>query len=209
MQKLIIAFLLTFTCSFYLKSQDFEQELKTSLKTKPKVDFRLDSRSSFISTSGVRIFGVKLGLQYNNKLSIGLGYNQLISGIENKSIDFDGVKYTGNLQYNYVSPYIEYIFYEDRKWELSIPVQFGFGNAFYENTTDAGPKRFNVKRVVSYEPAITFQYRILKYFGAGMGVGYRLMIIPNNEIKERFTSPVYLFKFKFYFQELYSDFLDK
>ena len=55
------------------------------------------------------------------------------------------------------------------------------------------------KFVCSYEPAIAFEYRFLDYFGAGMGVGYRLMIATNKELDEQFTSPVYIFKLKISF----------
>lgn len=205
MRYLLVFFSFTLLSANTIWAQQFEEELRSALKTTPKLDVRLDSRHSFISTSGVRIFGVKLGLQYDNKLSIGLGYNRLVSEILNDEIKHKSDTYLGELQYNYISPYLEYIFYQDEQWELSIPVQFGIGNAFYSNSSESGPERLNLKTVISYEPAITFQYRFLKYFGAGMGVGYRLMLVPNNQIEERFTSPVYLFKFKIYFQELYRD----
>ena len=66
-------------------------------------------------------------------------------------------------------------------------------------------KKLNQKFVITYEPAITFQYRFLKYFGAGLGVGYRLMLKPNPQIEEKFTSPVYILKTKIYFQDIWQD----
>ncbi len=208
MKNLLFLSVILIYFSFNLKGQEFEKEIKNALKTTPMLDFRLDSRNSFISSSNVRIFGIKLGLQYDNKISIGLGYNQLVSELNNNEIRLGDSLYSGRLNYNYLSPYIEYIFYQDKQWEFSIPVQFGVGNTFYSNNNENQPSELYRKTVISYEPAIIFQYRFLKYFGAGMGVGYRLMIIPNKNIEERFTSPVYLFKFKVYFQELYGDILD-
>jgi hypothetical protein len=208
MKKFIISFIFI-TLVNHSFSQQFEEELKAAIKIKPKFEFRLDSRNSFISSSGVRIFGVKIGAQFDNRLSVGIGYNRLSSEIKNKNIEWYGLVLNGNLSYNYISPYIEYVFYQDEKWEISIPVQFGIGNSFYDNTSNLGPNKLSFKTVLSYEPAITFQYKFLEYFGAGMGVGYRLMIIPNKEIEERFTSPVYLFKFKVYFQDLIYDLKEK
>lgn len=201
--KLFFCLMLVSTAGF---SQQFEQELKEAIKEKPRFEVRFDSRNSFISQSGVRVFGVKLGLQFQEKLSIGLGYNQLWSSLTNQDIQWQNQFVRGELKFNYFSPYVEYVFYQDQYWEMSIPVQFGIGSAYYENKTEIGPPELHKKTVVSYEPAITFQYRFMKYFAAGMGVGYRLMIIPNREIKERFTAPVYLFKFKIYFQDLLRDF---
>lgn len=181
--------------------QRFEQEIKEALQAKPKFEFRLDSRSSFINQTGVRVFGVKAGVQFDEKLSFGLGYNFLNSSIK-RTISSNGSAYSSELKFEVATPYIEYVFYQDQKWELSIPVQMGFGYSYFKNIEEDGPYRFNRKFVISYEPAITFQYRIFSYFGIGAGVGYRWMLRPNSDIDEQFTSPVYLFKAKVYFQDI-------
>lgn len=199
-------------CSFFLLlllfqwgfAQDFEAELKQAIREKPKLELRLDSRNSFINQSGVRVYGLKVGVQFDNKLSFGLGYNQLWSEVNN-SIEYKNVEHRSKLRFYNISPYVSYVFYRDEKWELSIPVQFGFGSSFYENTEKFGPDKIYQKFVISYEPAISFQYRFLKYFGAGLGIGYRLMLKPNRALEERFTSPVYIFKTKIYFQDLLQD----
>ncbi|MEQ8908299.1 MAG: hypothetical protein RIC95_03840 [Vicingaceae bacterium] len=188
-----------------LKAQHFESELKQALKTKPELDFRLDSRNSFINQNGVKVFGFKLGAQFDEKLSFGLGYNFLWSELT-KEFTIEGKLINMKLGYYYFSPYVEYVFYEDQKWQLSIPVQFGLGESYYENNQEVGARYINRQFVASYEPAIAFQYRFFTYFGAGMGVGYRLMLVPNTEIEEQFTSPVYIFKFKVYFEKLLEDF---
>ncbi len=189
---------------FNLSAQHFENELKEAVKSKPKLDVRLDSRNSFINQTGVRVVGFKIGFQYDNKLSFGIGYNWLWSKLKNKNINYEGNVVIGELNYRYFSPYIEYGFYSDKKWELAIPVQFGFGTSYYQ-IAQPDKIRLRQKTVYSYEPAITFQYRLLPYIGVGMGIGYRLMIRGNNQLDEKFTSPVYLFKMKIYFQDLYQD----
>lgn len=194
-------FSLIFLTSF---SQSFEQELKEALTEKPKFEFRFDSRNSFINQNGVRVIGVKAGIQFDKKLSFGLGYNQLWSKIK-KEISVDNNIYQGTIGYYYFSPYVEYAFYKDEKWQLSIPVQFGLGESFYTYRIAEKRKVLARKFVFSYEPAIAFEYRFLDYFGAGMGVGYRLMIASNKELDEQFTSPVYIFKLKIYFERLWED----
>lgn len=187
-----------------LCSQTFENDLRKALKSSPKFEFRLDSRNSFINTTSVRVFGIKAGIQYADKLSFGLGYNFLLSNIR-KDIRLGNESIEGKLKFRMISPYIEYTFYRDEKWELSIPVQLGFGSSFYQLKGDGFDEKINRQFVISYEPAITFHYRVLRYFGLGMGVGYRLMLKHNSAVEEKFTSPVYLFKFKLYFQDLLKD----
>ena len=200
----LLVFISIISLSSNAFSQKFEREIKEALKVKPKFEFRLDSRSSFINQTGVRVFGVKAGLQFDEKLSFGLGYNFLNSSIK-RSVPSNGISYRSELKFRVLSPYIEYVFYRDERWELSIPVQIGFGFSFFDNIQNEGPSRLNREFVVSYEPAITFQYRIFSYFGLGAGVGYRLMLKPNSKIDEQFTSPVYLFKVKVYFQDILNE----
>jgi hypothetical protein len=205
LNRLIIS-LLSILSIGSLYSQEFEKEINEALKKEPRLIANLDSRNAFISSNGVRVLGFKVGLLYDDKLAFGLGYNQLSSTYRN-TIIYQGEEARVKLAYWYLSPYLEYTFYRDKKWELSIPVQIGIGDSYYK-LVDQQDKAIYNKLVLSYEPAISFQYRVLNYFGVGMGVGYRLMIIPNRELEERFTSPVYMLKFKVYFEDLYNRILD-
>lgn len=198
--------LLLILCIGSIYSQEFEKEINQALKEEPRLIANLDSRNAFISSNGVRVLGFKVGLLYGDKLAFGIGYNQLSSTYRN-TIIYEGEESRVKLAYWYLSPYLEYTFYRDNKWELSIPVQIGIGESYYK-LVDQQDKAIYNKLVISYEPAISFQYRILNYFGVGMGVGYRLMVIPNRELEERFTSPVYMLKFKVYFEDLYDRILD-
>ena len=200
----VLFFVLNIFISLFTNAQNFEQELKNIVAVKPKLDIRFDSRHGFINQTGVKVFGFKAGVQHDNKLSYGIGYNQLFSPIKRTRIRNDTEQYLELAFYNF-SPYIEYVFYRDDKWELSIPVQIGFGSSYYKLSTISGIEKINQKFVISYEPAITFQYRFLRYFGAGLGVGYRLMLKPNRELEEKFTSPVYIFKTKIYFGDIWED----
>ena len=198
--------MLLILCIGSIYSQEFEKEINQALKEEPRLIANLDSRNAFISSNGVRVLGFKVGLLYGDKLAFGIGYNQLSSTYRN-TIIYEGEESRVKLAYWYLSPYLEYTFYRDNKWELSIPVQIGIGESYYK-LVDQQDKAIYNKLVISYEPAISFQYRILNYFGVGMGVGYRLMVIPNRELEERFTSPVYMLKFKVYFEDLYDRILD-
>jgi hypothetical protein len=53
---------------------------------------------------------------------------------------------------------------------------------------------------------MTIEHRFLKYFAAGGGVGFRLMLKNNTALDERFSAPIYLLRFRILFEELYRDF---
>ena len=201
--KILVVFFLLLS-SVGSRAQTFEQELKDAVKTTPKFEFRMDSRHSFINQRGVKTAGVKIGLQFAEKLSFGIGYNQLWSPLST-TIFQNGLETKVDLGFHNVSPYVEYVFFRDNKWELSIPVQIGLGSSYYSNSSGVGAEKLRKEFVMSYEPAITFQYRLFKYFGAGFGIGYRFMFVPNDQLKEKFTSPVYIFKTRIYFQDILRD----
>ena len=88
-------------------------------------------------------------------------------------------------------------------WEVSIPVQVGLGQAWYEHKDDQGEKyKVDKTWVFMYEPAMTVEYRVFRFFGAGIGVGYRLAIKTNRAMEENFTAPIYLLKLKLYLPEV-------
>lgn len=187
-------------------SQKFEEEIKEAVKSKSKFELKLDSRNSFINRANIRMFGIKVGLQFDNTLSFGLGYNFLLTDFKVNNSVWEGNSYNGFLKYRYVSPYLEYIFYRDNRWTFSIPVQLGFGNSMYQLNVNKEKRLVKKKFVVSYEPAMVFEYRLVKYLGLGAGIGYRLMLKQNRLLEEKFSSPVYLFKAKIYFNEIIQQF---
>ena len=208
MPKSIFCFLF-FVCSISQTfTQSFEEHIHTSLKKDPTIDFRLDSRNSFITERNVRIAGVKVGLDYNNTLRYGIGFNLLRSELKKEIVVGENLV-EAQLRYFSVSPYIEYTFYRDERWEITIPVQFGFGNSYYRYIINKSNKTTHQQFVVSYEPAITAQYRVLKYFGLNAGIGYRLMIKGNSQIDESFTAPVYMYGLKLFIEDLYKDIFKK
>lgn len=186
----------------------FLDSIQTSFQHRPRLDFRIDTRNSFITTQFARILGVKVGLDFNNRVKVGLGYNRLISDIERKQFlrvnDIVVDTIAANLDFEYLSPYMEYTFFREGKWEMSIPVLIGVGRSRFGYTGLDGKKAFSKGQlVILYEPYMTGQYRFLNWFALGAGVGYRLLFVGSGSVQENFNSPIYVLKFKFYFGDLY------
>ncbi|MCB9364713.1 MAG: hypothetical protein H6587_09105 [Flavobacteriales bacterium] len=195
--------------SFFIYSQSnqqvgvFEEDFRTSFKTKPKLDVKLDTRFSFIAASDIRTTGVKLGLSFNREFKMGLGYNRLISPSKSSIIKED-VKYKADLYYEYISPYLEYIYHNSKKWEFNISIQFGIGRGYYQyfNALTEAKEKVNQSFILSYEPSMLIDYKIVRWVGIGSGIGYRLVLYKNKNISEHLTSPVFIFKAKIYLGEI-------
>lgn len=172
--------------------------IASSLQTQPKPVFRFNARNSFITSQLAQINGFQVGLHYKGGVEIGLGYNWLRGGIK-KSFMVDSSTKMLPLKFRFISGYFEYTFYSARYWQLSIPLQFGIGTSFYKDATT----RRNAAPVVLYEPGMVGAFRPFRFVGFGAGIGYRLMLLNNRAIAERFTSPIYMLKIHLYFGEMY------
>jgi hypothetical protein len=98
----------------------------------------------------------------------------------------------------------EYILYDKDPWEISVPVQAGYGRSYFRYF-DIGNNRRRIFEhgVLVNDLGIAGQYKILKWFGAGAGVGYRFMLIDNPEIETDFNTPVISLRLKLFLNEIY------
>ena len=169
--------------------------------------FKFDTRNSFITGSTTKVYGIKAGVNFGNRLSLGIGYNFIGTELM-EDILVDGVKLSADIEMNYVAPFIEYSFYQRGPWELITPIQLGVGKSFLQYSTPEGNRVLNKSRVVLYEPGMAFEYKIMKLLGVGIGVGYRIMLKNNRAIEQQFTSPVYALRVRLIFDELYRRYKD-
>ncbi len=201
--------LLFLSKSFFLLAQAeisspyFEDDIKKSFKERPQLDVKFDFRFSFIASRDFRTSGFKLGVSFNRKFKMGLGYNQLIVPAKSTIIDNDKL-FSAELKYIYFSPYFEYIYHTSKRWEFNLSAQIGVGRGHYQyyNSEEDRTVRTKYSTILSYEPVLLIDYKIIRWFGVGTGVGYRLIFYKNSNIEEHLTSPVYVFKVKVYLGEI-------
>lgn len=181
----------------------FESDVKKSFKQKPQLDVKFDFRFSFIASRDFRTSGFKIGLSFNRKFKMGLGYNQLIVPAKSTIIDNDKL-FNAELKYIYFSPYFEYVYYTSKRWEFNLSAQIGVGRGHYQyyNVEENRTIKTKYSTILSYEPVMLIDYKIIRWFGVGTGVGYRLIFYKNSNIEEHLTSPVYVFKVKVYLGEI-------
>lgn len=181
----------------------FEEEWRKSFHTKPKLDVKLDNRFSFIRDGDVKTIGIKVGLSFRRKFKLGLGINQMLLPVESSIINNSDTAIPVNLEYFYFSPYLEYVYYSSRRWEFSLATQIGLGGASYQYKDENGKKiKLKESTIISYEPALLIDYKIIRWIGIGTGIGYRLVLYKQPIIKEKFSSPEYVIKLKIYLGEI-------
>lgn len=172
----------------------------------PRIVVKLDLRGSFISNHNVRIVGAKVGLEHARRFQYGVGYSFLFSPVRRWMLLPDGHEVQLRLRLGYVAPYVDYAFYQRGPWEVRLPVQLGIGTAS-QNYQDANGRRHTYRRtgLLIYEPAMTVQYRFMRYLGVGAGWGFRLVWQTREPLGEGLTAPIYTFGLRVFFGEMWSD----
>jgi hypothetical protein len=172
--------------------------IRNSFQYPPKPLFSLETRNAFITNQLVKVRAVKAGVSFNRTTKVGLTYNWLRDDV------FSVNDTTKTVRFNYIAPFMEYVFYKDGRFTISIPVRLGIGNAHYR-TVDK--EKLNKEWIMVYEPAMQAEMRFLRYFGISAGIGLRLMLKNNTALEEKFNSPIYTLGFRIYFVTLKKDFI--
>src|SRR5207248_1897716 len=116
---------------------------------------------------------------FNKRIYFGAGYFLLNSNsvvdkieVEDHSLHY---KTNGELRFNFFSVSAEYTFYNKYPWQFSfLPFQAGIGSAHYDYIRQSDTLRVSTpsETVWIYQPGISGQYSIFKWFGLGADIGY-------------------------------------
>lgn len=177
-------------------------------RSRSSLDLRLESRWSFIRGNAVRLEGYRLGVSFRKKIRIGGGISWMKSDFkkESKTILPDGtlILMEQYLNLYYFCYYIDFVFHKTKRWQLSTPLQFGFGWYWWQNQRQIfyRDSRFD-HFLYLYEPGISVQYKVFPFLGTGADVCYRFGNADSGYLKFNLHSPSYSIKFLFWIHQLY------
>lgn len=215
---MIRTFLLAlFFCAFggsLVQAQDQLPSLTDSMRIAfsqpPRFFAKASTRNAFITGRPVRTYGLKVGTAFGDRVSIGLAYHWMGHG-ETYLFNNQGIEEVRELRLAYVAAFFEYSFVYQKHWELTLPVSLGVGRSSVllpPSGDQQQGNRVNASAIILYEPGMILEYRFLKYFGAGAGMGLRIMLKNNREIKEQFTAPIWELRFRIRLGEMYRDLIE-
>jgi hypothetical protein len=171
-------------------------------KERPVFTAKYDTRNTFITGNRASIWSVKVGLVFKKSMTVGIGYNWLWTGIEEEFYYQEGRRpELSTVKLRYVAPFIDYTFYRKGRWEATLPLQLGIGTSYLQ--PHRTPQHQKQDWVMLYEPAMSVEYKFMKYFAVGGGYGYRIMLKNNKELSSKFTSPMYVLRFRILFDLIY------
>lgn len=198
---------------FFNANAQLLDSFKVILKSKSSIDLRLESRYSFINNDFAGISGIRAGVSFRRKLRLGGGVSWLKSDIvENEYIPNDNgilISTPKYLRLAYICLYADFVFYKTKRWQVSVPLQTGIGATWFQYKKGYDLSSNNKKLLLLYEPGISTHFKVFKWFGLGVAVGYRFAIKNNSAISDRLSSPTYAFKILFWADQLYYDLFPK
>ena len=209
-----LAYLLVLIGTVSAAKAQFMDTLREVVKRKYSIDARLESRYSLYENSLISVTGVRIGVAFNRKLRIGGGLSWLKTDatkvVNEKNEGGSDVRSLNRLKFWYLCYYLDFVFYKTKRWQLSVPIQAGTGSCWYQkergyNLGGKDSKYF----LLLYEPGITAQFKIFKWFGLGSDVGYRFSLSSGKKSGINLNSPSYSFKLLFWFDQLYYDLFPK
>ncbi len=169
-----------------------------------------DSYYSFIGKKSADVWGFKAGIEWNEEWRFGIGYNKLSSDIvEYKALPEEEWPYAKNdtvkaqLYLRYFPMMAEYIAYRKDPWQITIPLQLGYGTSYFQYfDKDNNNRRIFEHGVLVFQPGVNVQYKVLKWVGVGAGLGYRFLLVNNPEIETKMNSPVFSIGLKIFIGEI-------
>ena len=198
------------------KAQPTLDTIINCLKQRPHIFITADSRNSFIDNSIVSIFGAKAGITYSKKLSFGIGYNQLYNPPTSFKQDIEYINELGKpyfisegLKLYYISATVEYTFYETKHWEISMPLQIGVGQTYYQSMINGIKNKSDRNTSFVYEPTISVDYKIVKWVGISADYGYRFMLTGSRKLNRQLSSPIVTIGISIYYTEIYKSLFPK
>ena len=174
------------------------EALKESFHHKPGFLLGIDSRNSFVSGRQIHLLGAKIGVDLHHTLRIGVGGYGLIHKFEQNVITHEQDTSLMGMKFGYATAFVEYVWYYDKRWEVSTPLQMGGGAAVFHVEEEKSKKGLFVTGI-----DLMGKYKILPWLAVGGGIGYTVLHIPKSEFDLKLSSPTYAIKIKIGLIKLY------
>lgn len=179
---------------------NLSDSLSHIFKEKKGLSAKYDGKNAMVSGRNSKTNSIKLGVSFGKRFSMGLGYNWLSTDITQLNILERKEQF---VKLRYIAPYAEYIFFRKNNWEASIPVQIGVGKSFLSYEKNGSGERVGESWTWLYEPSMTIEYKFFGMVGVGVGGGYRIMLKNNRNLDTQFTSPIYTWRVRLIFEEIF------
>lgn len=181
--------------------------IQSTFQKKMGIDFNIETRHSFLLNDTVKFRGIKAGISFGKKLKLGLSFNWLKSNIYNTVAYFyNSEKDTahGYFKIAYFAIYTEILYHKTKRWAFKTPLQIGYGHSWMQQQNKLSFKHQSFKKpMIIYEPTVSVQFKILKWFGIAGNIGYRFVWHKEENILSHLNGPIYVLNINLMIEQLF------
>ncbi len=162
--------------------------IQEAIKSKPSLTLGINGRFSSVSGEPIRTRRVFVGVDFNKKFKVELGYNYMPKPALENGVYIAVITNRSN-QLRFFGVQAEYTFLTKGKWKLSYPIQLGIGqNELYTYQINDNFSRKNM--VVPLEMGANAVYYVYDWIGLKGGLGLRFAF---GQSFKTYTGPNYNF----------------
>lgn len=188
------------------------------LKEKYRKDYApliaMDNHFTAFFGQNTNFWGLKVGLEFKQKYRMGFGGYYMPKKVamtpvlETGAIDSTYRKF----RMHYYTAFFEWVFIKNFRWELAMPVSLGYGRAEVERWEIVRRGDTEISRgwvpgkdinefVATW--SVNAHYKIFSWVGVGLGLGWRQIVTPNEQIQQGFSGVILSYKVKLFPGHLY------
>ena len=169
-----------------------------------RLTFQFDQRYSMVDSRLAGIDGLKLGVEWRGRYRAGGGLYLLSRGVRTVTNEVLPPGTHTELRFRYAAAYAEYVIRGNPRWEVSVPVQIGYGRYYHETVGPAGDRTRSINdRVWLLEPTIGGHYRVFRWIGLGGGVGWREAFSVKAQYANQLNGPIFYGRAKLFLGDFY------
>lgn len=173
--------------------------------------FQLDSRNSFVLGRPLKIYGIRIGMEFNEVHGIGFGLYSPLTTISINYLETQDMKVEAD--FSYASIFYYYAFVNQKHWKIASSAHIGRGKANVKVVdskyktlilgSDGTPELNATNQLfMMQELGLEVQYKY-HWLGLGAGSGYRSLLVGNDNQRHFFDGAVYSVKMKIFYCEMY------
>ncbi|MBI1288104.1 MAG: hypothetical protein GC178_11080 [Flavobacteriales bacterium] len=185
-----------------------------SLKEKYRKDYRpligMDNHYTAFFGQTANFWGLKIGLELFQNYRMGFGGYYMPKKVAMAPLITNSDTTYQKFRMHYYTTFMEWIFIRNFRWELALPVSAGYGRAEVERwvpgrTRDVMGHWVKGKDVNEFVATVSVNahYKIFSWVGIGVGIGWRQILSPNQQIQHDFSGGILSYKIKLFPHHLY------